>query len=338
MRPRSALRRLGRPASAVAVTVLAATLALAVLLWSPSFAAATPASEPNLASRAAIVVDAATGRVFYRHNEKAELAPASLTKMVTALVAVERAPLDRLVRPMHDYDVTPVLIGIGAGDSLPLRDVLYGLLLNSGNDAALAVAETVGDGSVDRFVGWMNEAAQRLGLEHTRFRNPHGLDQDGHVSSAYDMAVIGRAVMRNPTLSRIVGEQRHEVTGPPRWVFTSTNPLIGRYAGIDGIKTGFDDLAGRCFVATAMRDGRRAVAVVMNSDRYADDAAALLDFAFADEGWAPQRRPARDSASVRVASLRADLDRAADDAPATLAAAVAQVGAARSGPPREARP
>ncbi len=245
--------------------------------------------------------------------------------MVTALVAVERAPLDKLVRPTHDYDVTPVLIGIGLGDSLPLRDVLYGLLLNSGNDAALAVAESVGNGSIERFVGWMNQVARGLNLEHTHFKNPHGLDTDGHLSSAYDMSVIGRAVMRQPALASIVGERRHVVDGPPRWVFQATNPLLGRYAGVDGIKTGFDDLAGRCLVATASRDGRRAVAVVMHSGSYANDAASLLDYAFADERW-PGGRVEPPSGSglssaerVRVAALRADLVAGGDDAPSTLA-------------------
>jgi D-alanyl-D-alanine carboxypeptidase len=150
--------------------------------------------------------------------------------MVTALVAVERASLDLVVRPTRPYDVVPVVIGLEPGDTLVMGDLLFGLLLNSGNDAAVAVAETVGDGSTERFVGWMNELAARLGLQHTHFRNPHGLDQDGHVSSAYDMAVIGRALMRQPTLAAVVGQGRHEVEGPPRWVFRSTrhNPLNTR--------------------------------------------------------------------------------------------------------------
>src|SRR4051812_22586791 len=205
----------------LALLATAGIVAAVVVEGRPVPVHAESADEPAPLSRAAIVVDAATGEILYARDATEELHPASLTKMVTALVAVERAPLDRLVRPTHDFDVTPVLIGIGLGDSLPLRDVLYGLLLNSGNDAALAVAETVGDGSVDRFVGWMNEAAKGLALEHTRFKNPHGLDTDGHVSSAYDMAVIGRAVMRQPVLAGIVRTPRHVVDGPPRWVFQS---------------------------------------------------------------------------------------------------------------------
>jgi serine-type D-Ala-D-Ala carboxypeptidase (penicillin-binding protein 5/6) len=246
------------------------------------------------------------------------------------LVAVERAPLDRLVRPTHDYDVTPVLIGIGLGDSLPLRDVLYGLLLNSGNDAALAIAETVGDGSVERFIGWMNDLARGMGLRHSHFQNPHGLDADGHVSSAHDMSVIGRAVMRQPILAGIVGERRRVVEGPPRWLFENRNPLLGRYTGVDGIKTGFDDLAGLCLVATAVRDGHRVVAVVMKSESYADDAASLLDLAFADRERGLDEAPR--TTMIRplpISALRADLDGAGPGSPLTLADAASDT--ARSG-------
>src|SRR4051794_41091187 len=126
---------------------LALTIGLIVVVVSAGVPGAAQAEAPAMPapeSRAAIVVDAVTGEILYARDATEELHPASLTKMVTALVAVERAPLDKLVRPTHDYDVSPVVIGIGLGDSLPLRDVLYGLLLNSGNDAALAVAEMVG--------------------------------------------------------------------------------------------------------------------------------------------------------------------------------------------------
>jgi D-alanyl-D-alanine carboxypeptidase (penicillin-binding protein 5/6) len=296
-----------------------ALTALLLLVTLVGTASAQERSAPAPGSRAAIVLDAETGAVLYARNANAELAPASLTKMVTALVAVERAPLDRIVQPTHFYDVVPVVIGLEPGDAITLEAALYGLLLSSGNDAAAAIAETVGEGSPDQFVGWMNELVARLGLKHTHFKNPHGLDQDGHVSSAYDMAIIGRAVMRNPVLARIVGTGRHEVEGPPRWVFRTTNPLLGVYPGVDGIKTGYEDNAGRCLVATAARDGRRAIAVVLNSPRYGDDTASLLDYAFGDRQWGPARSDvaARQPAGSRVAMLRADLG-SADGVPPTI--------------------
>lgn len=286
---------------------------------------------PAASARSAIVLDAETGAVLYERNARVAYPPASLTKMVTALVAIERAPLDRLVKPAHPYVVVPVVIGLEPGDTLTLHEALYGLMLNSGNDAALAIAESAADGSVERFVGWMNELAVRLGLQHTRFRNPHGLDQDGHVASAYDLAIISRAVMRQPVLAEMVGQKRHVVEGPPRWVFRSTNPLLGVYDGADGVKTGFDDHAGRCLAATAERDGRRAIAVVLHSQQYGIDAAALLDYAFEDARWgrtAPRLRPAGASAP-RISMLRVDL--ASDGAPATLWQAGKLVAASSSG-------
>jgi D-alanyl-D-alanine carboxypeptidase (penicillin-binding protein 5/6) len=283
---------------------------------------AQESARPAPGAHGAIVLDAATGAVLYERDARIERAPASLTKMMTALVAVERAPLDREVRTTHPYDVVPVVIGLEPGDALTLEQALYGLLLNSGNDAAVAIAEAVGDGSADRFVGWMNELSGRLGLEHSHFKNPHGLDQDGHLSSAYDMAVIGRALMQQPILSRIVGEGRFVVDGPPRWVFRSSNPLLGIYPGVDGIKTGFDDLAGRCLVATARRGERRAIAVVLNSQNTAEDAATLLDYAFADADWGPRAAPATAAAGPHpLAMLRADLSAPGDGLPATVARA-----------------
>lgn len=316
VRARGAIGRRAGIATLVAVMVVATAVPPA-----PVRAADERPLAPG--ARSAIVVDAKTGAVLYERASREAFAPASLTKMVTALVAVERAPLDRMVRAARPYEVVPVLIGLEPGDELSLEDAIAGLLIESGNDVALAIAESVGDGSAERFVGWMNELAARLGLKNSRFKNPHGLDQDGHVSSAYDMAIVGRALMRRPVLARIVGESRHEVPGPPRWVFRTRNPLLGRYPGVDGIKTGFDDLAGLCLVATAVQGDRRAIAVVMNSPRYGDDAASLLDYAFEDPRWGPSwhDEPARPIPSGRLAMLRADLVSAGQEAPSSVARA-----------------
>jgi D-alanyl-D-alanine carboxypeptidase len=196
------------------------------------------------------------------------------------------------------------------GDELPLGEILYGLMLNSGNDAALAIAESVGEGSVDRFVAWMNELAARLGLSTAHFENPHGLDDDDHLVSAYDMAIVGRALMRQPALARIVAQPTHDYQGPSyRWTFRHRNPLLGVYPGLDGIKTGFDDLAGLCLVATAVRDDRRAIAVVMKSTGFGADAASLLDYAFDGKRLgptAPAGGPKRSAPGGRLAMLRAD--------------------------------
>jgi D-alanyl-D-alanine carboxypeptidase len=301
------------------LVALALAAALLVAGAAPASVSAQERREPAPLARAAVVLDASTGAVLYERAAHVERAPASLTKMVTAMVAIERAPLDRIVRTTHAYNVVPVVIGLEPGDTLTLEQTLYGLLLNSGNDAAVAIAENVGDGSVDRFVGWMNELAGRLGLANSHFKNPHGLDQDGHVSSAYDMAIIGRAVMRQPVLSHIVKQGRFVVDGPPRWVFRTSNPLLGVYEGVDGIKTGFDDNAGRCLVATAQRGDRRAIAVVLNSQNTAADAASLLDYAFDDADWGPRGSGVPELPPVAI--LRADLSAPGEGVPVTLSRA-----------------
>jgi D-alanyl-D-alanine carboxypeptidase (penicillin-binding protein 5/6) len=270
-------------------------------------------------------IDASNGALLYARRPFDELPPASLTKMVTALVALERATPEHPVRGTRVYDIVPTVIGIEPGDTLRLEDALYGLLLNSGNDVALAIAESVADGSVGRFVGWMNELARGLGLERTHFANPHGLDEPDHLSSAYDMAVIGRALMRHPLLARIVAQERHRVEGPPLWAFRNTNPILGLVPGADGIKTGYEDRAGRCLAATAVRDGRRVIAVVLNSEGTTKDAGAVLEAAFARAAGGPRERGAgsrpRVAPGPAVATLRADLDGAPDAPPSAFRAA-----------------
>jgi D-alanyl-D-alanine carboxypeptidase len=242
-----------------------------------------PASSPGpaLETRAAVVIDAATGAVLFEQSAHERLPPASLTKMATALVAVERGdPGQRIVATANSM-AEPTAIGLEPGDRLPLSEALYGMLLNSGNDAALAIAETLGDGSIARFVGWMNTLVASLGLVDTRFANPHGLDVGQHYSSAYDMALIGRALLRQPLLRSIVGTQHHEYNGPPVWAFHNINPFLTAYQGADGIKTGYETRAGHTLAASATRDGREVIAVVLNSQRYVADGAALLDYGFA---------------------------------------------------------
>ena len=320
-------RRLSRRRAAIRLAAGAAGLAL--LGW-PQTGGAWWAVEPPevpeaVSARAVAVIDASTGALLYARRPFDELPPASLTKMVTALVALERATPEHLVRATRTYDVVPTVIGIEPGDELRLEDALYGLMLNSGNDVALAIAESVADGSVARFVGWMNELTRRLGLDRTHFANPHGLDEPDHLSTAYDMAVIGRALMRHPLLARIVGEQRRVVEGPPLWAFRNSNPILGSVPGADGIKTGYEDRAGRCLAATAVREGRRVVAVVLNSEGTAKDAGAVLEAAFDRADWGPRRPAAGRAAWVMAgpapASLRADLDGAFGAPPSVFRAA-----------------
>ena len=211
--------------------------------------------------------------------------------MTTALVALQHAGPDSAVRATERSRAEPAVIGMDPGDVLSLRDALYGLLLVSGNDVALALAESVGGGSIDRFVRWMNQSAFELGLHDTRFVNPNGLDAPGHYSSAFDVAQIGRAVLQNPTLAEVVATQRYQVPGPPLWVFRNINPLLGHADGVDGIKTGYETNAGRCIAVSARRDGHHLIVVVLHDDAYAADVAKLLDWAFDAFKWWTVRVP-----------------------------------------------
>jgi D-alanyl-D-alanine carboxypeptidase len=219
---------------------------------------------------------------------------------------VEQAPLSQQITATANVYTEPVVIGLDPGESMRLEDLLYGLLLTSGNDAAIAIAEGIGD-TLPRFVGMMNAKAEKLGLKNTRFLNPHGLDAPGHYSTALDLARLTAAMMREPTLARVVGARDHTVAGPPLYMFRSSNPLLGRYDGVDGGKTGFTDLAGRCLAVSATRAGHQVVAVMLDSDNIALDGQRLLDHAFGNYEWVPVSADSALTAEYRVGTQRREL-------------------------------
>lgn len=210
------------------------------------------ADAPEVSAKAAVLLDAASGRVLYAREPHARLPMASLTKIMTAIVALEAtSDLEEVVTVSPNAEgVEGSSIYLRAGDKIPLRDLLYGLMLRSGNDAAMAVAEHVG-GSVEGFSFLMNEKAAWLGLADTHFVNPHGLDAEGHYASAYDLAALSRYAMENPNFREIVGTRvyRPRVTpsghGNSEAVWTNKNKLLVTYEGAEGIKTAYTDRAGR---------------------------------------------------------------------------------------------
>jgi serine-type D-Ala-D-Ala carboxypeptidase (penicillin-binding protein 5/6) len=240
--------------------------------------------SPVLSARTAVLVDAASGAVLFTKNGDERAAPASLTKMMTALVAIEHGDLNQKITASERVYVEPVVIGLDPGEVMSLEDLLYGLLLPSGNDAAVAIAEGVG-GTQARFVGWMNEKAAALGMRNTHFLNPHGLDAPGHYSTGEDLARLTVAMMRDPHLARIVGSREYTRTGPPLYKFRNSNPLLGTYDGVNGGKTGFTDLAGRCLAVSATRGGHQLVAIILGSQNIALDGQTLLDYAYGNYDW-----------------------------------------------------
>ncbi len=267
-------------------TVLRAALLTAILAAVSIAAAAGPAPTPS--GSAWLLTDGRTGEVLAERAADQARAMASLTKMMTALVALESGDLDRVVT------VVPAAVGIGessagltAGERIPMRDLLKGLMIGSGNDAAIAIAYAVA-GSEAEFVTRMNEKARQMGLTHTHFGNPHGLDEAGHESSPRDLLALGRAVMDDPFLRRLVAQRSVTVPGPGgegTRRLESENDLLSIMPAADGVKTGHTDGAGYTLVAHAASAGlgRDLYAVLMGEpDRRtrATDAKALLEWGF----------------------------------------------------------
>ncbi|MCI8478251.1 MAG: D-alanyl-D-alanine carboxypeptidase [Oscillospiraceae bacterium] len=254
--------------------VLACGLLLACLI-PRAWAAEGP---PSISAASAILVDADSGRVLYEHNANQERLIASITKLMTALVAVESTPdLDQLVEIQREYTLTEgSSMYLKVGEAISLKNLLYGLLLASGNDAALAIAGGCA-GEIETFVDWMNQRAKDLGMEHTHFANPNGLNAEGHYSTAADMAKLAAAVLDQPVLAQIVATK--SITVADR-TLVNHNKLLWRYEGCTGMKTGYTDKAGRTLVSSAERNGQRLIVVTLHDPNDWADHAALLDYGF----------------------------------------------------------
>ena len=251
----------------------------------PYYGGFAPALGPDLAfsAQAGILVDLDAKRVLWAKDAGSRRAPASLAKMMTAMVAVDLAGLDRqLIVPQEATGVVPNLMGLEPGDVVTVREVLYGLFLDSGNDAA----ETLGQAIVPRarFVAEMNSRARAWGLTGTSFSNPSGLDEEGLATTPYDLAVIaGHLESRYPAVMEIAGTRSQTIPATSAhhaYAPYNLNKLLWTYPGATGLKTGLTDDAGGCVVATATRGGRHLIAVVMHSDVFFTDAARLLDYGF----------------------------------------------------------
>jgi D-alanyl-D-alanine carboxypeptidase (penicillin-binding protein 5/6) len=178
------------------------------------------------------------------------------------------------------------VMGLRPGVQITERDLIFGLMLPSGNDASIELAKAI-DGSVPAFVDRMNAKAAELGLRDTHFKNPHGLDAHGHYSSAYDLAMLARYGMKNPTFVGLVGTQDWTLSPPSDYALHNGNSLLERYPGADGVKIGWTENAGWTFVASATRDGHRLIVALMDTQDRDADATALLDWGWAAHRWAP---------------------------------------------------
>ncbi|MEO8458148.1 MAG: D-alanyl-D-alanine carboxypeptidase family protein [Chloroflexota bacterium] len=243
----------------------------------------TPGPPPQITALSAAILEMPCGRTVYALNEHTTYPPASLTKMMTALVAAKKGDLSQTVTSPIDGGALSAatdstVIGLTIGQQMTLRDLLYGMLMRSGSDAALAVAATIG-GSETGFVQMMNDEATALSLADTHFTNPHGLDDPKLYTSAYDIARIGIELLRNPDLAQIVKTKEYTPDGATE-PWENIDLFLSQYPGAIGVKTGYTDTAGQTLVAAAEKNGRTLVASVMHSGDEYVDAGALLDWAF----------------------------------------------------------
>jgi len=261
--------------------IMLVVAALVAAAASPSAAAAPRPVSTN--AEAAALIDVESGRLLYSHNGDKRMRIASLTKIMTAIVAIEHGDLSDIVKTgRRAAGKEGSSIYLRVGDEMSLHHLLYGLMLRSGNDAAVAIAEHVG-GSEEGFVHLMNEKARELGLENTHFMNPHGLDHDDHYSSANDLARLTAYALRNPVFREIVKTRVKKVPNQnAEWdhVWTNKNKMLLMYEGADGVKTGYTKLAGRCLVSSATRNGQQLAAVTLNDGDDWADHRKLLDWGF----------------------------------------------------------
>lgn len=252
------------------------------------------APAPKVPANSIIVMDGASGEILYEMNAHQRVPPASTTKIMTALIAVERGKPTDVVNARFDpkaLDPDSTLMGVFSGDEVTLEDLLYGLMLPSGNDAALVIANHFA-GSEEKFADVMNKRAAELGMVNSHFANPHGLDEPDHYSSAYDLTVAARHGYNNfPLFADLARAKERTVrSGSRTFPLYNLNRLLRQYEGGDGVKIGFTEGAGRTTIASASRQGQRVFVGLMNTRDTVTDPRALLDWAFSNFTWPSDAR------------------------------------------------
>lgn len=258
-------------------------VSLTVTAFSSVSVSAKGTSYPSVSAEAAVLIEADSGKIVFSHNENTRLPMASTTKIVTALTALT------LKEASTPITVSPEAVGVEGssvylieGEVLTLEQLLYALLLESANDAAVAIAVGL-SGSVEAFAEQMNSVASLLDLQDTHFVNPHGLDGEEHYTTAYELACLARCAMQNELIRTIVGTRKHTIPHPGdvgTRLLVNHNKLLRLYDGCIGVKTGFTKRSGRCLVSAAERNGVMLIAVTLNAPNDWNDHTAMLDYGF----------------------------------------------------------
>lgn len=255
--------------------IVSAMLILALCILLP----VQTAAEPNCRAKAAIVIEAVSGTVLYEKNADEPLPEASTTKIMTALLVLELSdPTQKITISSAAAAVEGSQLGLTAGDTLSVSDLLYALMLKSGNDAAVALAEGVA-GDQATFVRKMNEKAAELKLNDTQFQNPHGLPAEGHYTTARDLATLTAVALENARFKKLVSTQKVKLTYK-NMIISNSNKLLYSCDGVFGVKTGFTKAAGRCLVSVAERKGVQLICVTLNDPNDWEDHATLYDACF----------------------------------------------------------
>ena len=236
-------------------------------------------------SKSEAVMEVSSGRILSETDADVELPMASTTKIVTAITVIDNFDVENeVVVPEQSVGTEGSSIYLKKGEKYKVKDLLYGLMLRSGNDAAETLAVTL-CGSIGDFVKLMNETAKKTGATHSNFTNPHGLPGNNHYTTARDLATISCYAMKNPLFKKIVSTKKHvatELTSGEKRVWINKNKMLFNFEGADGVKTGYTVKAGRCLVSSAMRDGMEVVGVVLNSPQMFERSSELLENAFND--------------------------------------------------------
>ena len=260
-------------------------------------------SQGETSAKAACILERETGRVLYGVNLHERLPMASTTKVMTALLALENGDLsDKVTCSPNAFGVSGTSIYLALGETLTLEEMLLGLMLSSGNDAAVAIAEHIG-GTLENFVMLMNERAREIGAVNTHFVNPHGLPAEGHYTTAYDLALITREAMQNDAFRALVSTRRAGIPWKGRDYnrqLTNKNKLLSDYPGATGVKTGFTSKAGRCLAFGASRDGLELVGAVLSCGDWFNEAARLMDGCYATYSMTRVLGPTMSAGSMPV--------------------------------------
>jgi D-alanyl-D-alanine carboxypeptidase (penicillin-binding protein 5/6) len=270
------------------ITAFLIAILMMVSVAPSTFAEEISSKEPQIRGEGAYLIDVLSGQTLFMKNPDKPLAPASTTKIMTGLLAIERGDLNAIVTAspsmLNNKLVYGTQVYLEPGEKMPLKELLYALLLNSANDAAVAIAEHVG-GNLPNFVDMMNQRAREIGANQTHFLNSSGLTEAGHVTTAHDLALIARVAYQNPTFAEYVRTKSQTIVrtkqGSPT-LMVNENKLLWRDSTVDGIKTGYTAAAQNCLVASVTKDGRQFIGVILKSPGHEiySDMQAMFEFGF----------------------------------------------------------